>query len=128
MDTYQKWATATLSTTRTPITCAGLLNHRVLPFFASQEKGHTHILTDPGTGYCGKLETHDYELYLGVNAIGHTRTASSADRWHLRRFHKTILQKFYQVAFRRKLYHSLEEVQADRDVLPDGPNTGLPPR
>ena len=35
------------------------------------------------------------------------------------RFHKTILQEFYQVAFRRKLYLSLAELQADVDVWLD---------
>ena len=66
VDTYSKWASAKLYTTKTPITAADLLNDRVLPFFASQEMGVIRILTDRGTEYCGKVETHDYELYLGV--------------------------------------------------------------
>jgi hypothetical protein len=31
------------------------------------------------------------------------------------RFHKTIFQEFYQVAFRRKIYSSLDELQIDLD-------------
>lgn len=31
------------------------------------------------------------------------------------RFHKTILQDFYQVTFRKKLYGDLESLQADLD-------------
>jgi hypothetical protein len=31
------------------------------------------------------------------------------------RFHKTILEEFYQVAFRKKIYSSLEELQRDLD-------------
>ena len=31
------------------------------------------------------------------------------------RFHKTILQEFYQVAFRKKMYRSLDELQHDLD-------------
>ncbi len=31
------------------------------------------------------------------------------------RFHKTILQEFYQVTFRKKLYESMEELQKDLD-------------
>jgi len=31
------------------------------------------------------------------------------------RFHKTILQEFYQVAFRRKIYRSIEELQTGLD-------------
>lgn len=32
------------------------------------------ILTDRGTEYCGKVEQHDFELYLAVNEIEHTKT------------------------------------------------------
>ena len=32
------------------------------------------------------------------------------------RFHKTMLQEFCQVAFRRKIYRSIEELQAGLDV------------
>lgn len=97
MDTYSKWATAKLYTTKTPITCANLLNDRVLPFFASQGIGLMRILTERGTEYCGKLETHDYELYLGVNDIEHTRTRARHLQTNVicERFHKTILQEFY---------------------------------
>lgn len=118
VDTYSKWAAAKLYTTKTPITGADLLNDRVLPFFLSQEMGVIRILTDRGTEYCGKLEEHDYELYLGVNGIEHTKTKARHPQTNAicERFHKTILQEFYQVAFRRKLYHSLEKLQADLDT------------
>ena len=118
VDTYSKWATAKLYTTKTPITAAELLNDRVLPFFASQEMGIIRMLTDRGTEYCGKLETHDYELYLAVNGIEHTKSKARHPQTNgiCERFHKTILSEFYQVAFRRKLYHSLEELQTDLDA------------
>ena len=74
VDTYSKWAAAELYTTKTPITGADLLNDRVLPFFANQRMGIIRNLTDRGTEYCGKLGTHDYQLYLGVNGIEHART------------------------------------------------------
>lgn len=118
VDTHSKWAAAKLYTTKTPITAADLLNDRVLPFFASQEMGIIRMLTDRGTEYCGKLETHDYELYLAVNGIEHTKSKTRHPQTNgiCERFHKTILNEFYQVAFRRKLYHSLEELQADLDI------------
>ena len=31
------------------------------------------------------------------------------------RFHKTILTEFYQIAFRKKIYSTLAELQADLD-------------
>lgn len=78
------------------------------------------ILTDRGTEYCGKLEPHDYQLYLGINVIEHTKAkARHPQNGICARFHKPILHEFYQVAFRRKLYHPLEELQVDLDAWLD---------
>lgn len=87
--------------------------------------GIIRLLTDRGTEYCGKLETHDYQLYLGVNGIEHTKTKARHPQTNgiCERFHKTILHEFYQVAFRRKLYHSLEELQTDLDAWLDHYNS-----
>lgn len=115
VDTYSKWAAAKLYTTKTPITAADLLNDRVLPLFAEQGMGVIRILTDRGTEYCGKPENHDYQLYLALNDIEHSKTKANHPQTNgiCERFHKTILQEFYQVAFRRKIYQSIEELQYD---------------
>lgn len=117
VDTYSKWAAAKLYTTKTPITSADLLNDRVLPFFAEQGMGVIRILTDRGIEYCGKPENHDYQLYLALNDIEHSKTKANHPQTNgiCERFHKTILQEFYQVAFRRKIYQSIEELQHDLD-------------
>ena len=117
VDTYPKWAAAKLYTTKTPITGADLLNDKVLPVFAEQGMSVIRILTDRGTEYCGKPETHDYQLYLALNDIEHTKTKAFHPQTNgiCERFHKTILDEFYRVTFRRKLYTTLEELQADLD-------------
>jgi transposase InsO family protein len=117
VDTYSKWAAAKLYTTKTPITAADLLNDRVLPFLAEQEMGLIRVLTDRGTEYCGRPEAHDYQLYLALNDIEHTKTKVRHPQTNgiCERFHKTILQEFYQVTFRRKIYRSIEELQNDLD-------------
>ena len=117
VDTYSKIAFAKLYTTKTPITSADMLNDRVIPFFEEQGAPLLRMLTDRGTEYCGKLETHEYELYLGVNDIEHTKTKVRHPQTNgiCERFHKTILQEFYQVTFRKKLYESLEALQSDLD-------------
>ena len=117
VDTYSKWAAAKLYTTKTPITGADLLNDKVLPAFAEQGMSVIRILTDRGTEYCGKPETHDYQLYLALNDIEHTKTKAFHPQTNgiCERFHKTILDEFYRVTFRRKLYSTLEELQADLD-------------
>lgn len=117
VDTYSKVAFAKLYTTKTPITSADLLNDRVLPFFEEHQLPMLRILTDRGTEFCGKAETHDYQLYLAINDISHTKTKVRSPQTNgiCERFHKTVLQEFYQVTFRKKIYTSVEELQVDLD-------------
>lgn len=117
VDTYAKVAFAKLYTTKTPITSADMLNDRVLPFYAEHGLPMLRILTDRGTEYCGRAERHDYELYLAVNDIEHTKTKAQSPQTNgiCERFHKTILQEFYQVTFRKKIYTDLVSLQADLD-------------
>lgn len=117
VDTYSKVAFAKLYTTKTPITAAEVLNDRVLPFFGEHEVPLLRILTDRGTEYCGKHDQHDYQLFLGINDIDHTKTKAKHPQTNgiCERFHKTILQEFYQVAFRKKIYRTIEELQEDLD-------------
>ena len=90
----------------------------MLPFFEDQNLPLQRILTDRGMEYCGKPQQHDYQFYLAINDIDHTKTKvkSSRENRICERFHKTILQEFYEVTFRKKLYDSLEELQKDLDV------------
>jgi transposase InsO family protein len=117
VDTYSKVAFAKLYTTKTPITAADILNDRVLPYFERNDLPMLRILTDRGTEYCGRVEQHDYQLYLAINDIDHTKTKAMSPQTNgiCERFHKTILNEFYQVAFRKKLYDSLEALQKDLD-------------
>jgi len=117
IDTYSKIAHCKLYTTKTPITSADLLNDRVLPFFEEHGLGLLRMLTDRGTEYCGKVEHHDYELYLAVNDIEHTKTKVRSPQTNgiCERFHRTILNEFYQIAFRKKVYLTLDELQKDLD-------------
>lgn len=118
VDTYSKVAFAKLYKTKTPITSADILNDKVLPFFESYDLPMLRILTDRGTEYCGKVEQHDFELYLAVNGIEHTKTKARHPQTNgiCERFHKTILQEFYQVTFRKKIYETLEGLQEDLDI------------
>lgn len=125
VDTYSKVAACKLYTSKTPITSADLLNDRVLPFFEEHDVPVLRMLTDRGTEYCGKADSHDYELYLAVNNIDHTKTKARHPQTNgiCERFHKTILNEFYQVTFRKKLYTGLEELQKDLDEWIEHYNT-----
>lgn len=117
IDTYAKVAFAKLYDRKTPLTAADLLNDRVIPFYDEQEVDLLRMLTDRGTEYCGNPERHEYELYLAVENIDHSRTKARSPQTNgiVERFHRTVLNEFYRIAFRRKIYRSIEELQNDLD-------------
>jgi transposase InsO family protein len=118
VDTYSKVAFAKLYDRKTPLTAAELLNDQVVPFFDGHEVPLHRVLTDRGTEYCGTPDTHPYELYLAVENIDHTRTKVKSPQTNgiVERFHKTLLQEFYRITFRKKIYASLEDLQADLEL------------
>ena len=117
VDTYAKTAQAKLYKTKTPITAADMLNDKVLPFHEEHDLPVLRILTDRGTEYCGRADRHDYQLFLAINDIEHTKTKVRSPQTNgiCERFHKTILQEFYQVTFRKKIYETIEQLQIDLD-------------
>jgi transposase InsO family protein len=118
IDTYSKVGFAKLYDRKTPLTAADLLNDRVVPFFEEHDVPLLRVLTDRGTEYCGNHETHEYELYLAIEDIDHSRTKTKHPQTNgiCERFNKTCLNEFYRVAFRKKLYSNLQELQADLDT------------
>jgi transposase InsO family protein len=117
IDTYSKVAFAKLYDRKNALVAADLLNDRVLPFFEGAEVPLLRILTDRGTEYCGNREHHEYQLYLQIENIDHSRTRSRHPQSNgiCERFQKTILNEFYRVAFRKKIYQSLDKLQDDVD-------------
>ncbi len=117
IDTYAKVGVAKLYSDKTPITAADLLNDRVLPLYAEHGITLQRILTDRGTEFCGR-EGHAYELYLAIEDIDHTRTKARHPQTNgiVERFHKTMLDEFYRIAFRKTIYTSIEQLQRDLDA------------
>jgi len=118
IDTYTKVSFAKLYDRKTPITAADLLNDRVLPFFEEHDVKLLRVLTDRGSEFCGNPERHEYELYLAVEDVDHSRTKTKNPQTNgiCERFHKTALDEFYRVAFRKKVYRLIDELQADLDA------------
>ena len=58
-------------------------------------------MTDRGSEYCGTREYHEYQLYLTIEGIDHTKTRAKSPQTNgiCERLHRTILDEFYQVAF-----------------------------
>jgi transposase InsO family protein len=117
IDTYSRVAFAKLYETKHAITSADILNDRVLPFFEEHQVPLLRILTDRGTEFKGKPEHHEYELYLQIEGIEHSKTQVRHPQTNgiCERLHRTMQDEFYAVAFRKKLYSSLDEMQHDLD-------------
>jgi transposase InsO family protein len=118
IDTYAKVAFAKLYDRKTPITAADLLNDKVLPFYEEHQVTLQRVLTDRGTEFCGTHDRHEYELYLAVENIDHSRTKTKSPQTNgiCERVHKTMLDEFYRVAFRKKIYQGITELQQDLDA------------
>lgn len=117
VDTYSRVAFAKVYTAKVPITSADILNDQVLPFFELENVPILSILTDRGTEYCGRRDKHPFELYLQFNEIDHVKTRAKRPQSNgiCEAFHKTILNEFYRITFRKKLYSNLEVLQFDLD-------------
>jgi len=119
IDTYSNVGFAKLYSEKTAVTAADMLNDQVLPFFDQYNIPLLRVLTDRGTEYCGRKENHPFQLFLYLNEIEHTKTKARHPQTNgiTERFNQTILDEFYTVFFRKKLYTTLPEIQEDLDIF-----------
>lgn len=117
IDTYSRVAFAKLYTSKHAITSADILNDKVLPFFDQHQIPLIRVLTDRGTEFNGRPENHEYELYLQIEGVDHSKTKVRHPQSNgiCERLHRTMQEEFYAIAFRKKLYQELETLQADLD-------------
>lgn len=117
IDTHCNVGFAKVYTEKTAICAADLLNDKVLPSFDEHNISVLRILTDNGREYCGLKDSHPYELFLHLNDIEHTRTRVRRPQTNgsVERLNQIIKDEFYEVAFRKKLYRTIEEIQTDLD-------------
>jgi transposase InsO family protein len=117
IDIYSNVGFAKLYVTKTATTAADFMNDRVLPFFDEYGMRVLRVLTDRGSEFCGVRETNHYELFLYLNDIEHSRTKAYHPQTNgcTERFNQTLLDEFYKVAFRKKVYTILEDIQNDLD-------------
>lgn len=117
IDTYTRVALVKVYDRKNALVTADMLNDRVLPFYTEQQVDLLRILTDRGTEYCGAREHHEYQLYLSIEDIDHTKTKAKSPQTNgiCERFHRTMQEEFYAIAFRKKIYSSLQQLQQDID-------------
>lgn len=118
IDTYAKVAFAKLYDRKNALVAADILNDQVIPFFEEHNIPLLRLLTDRGSEYCGKREHHEYQLFLAIENIDHSKTKARSPQTNgiCERFHKTVLNEFYQPSFRRKVYNTIEEIQKDLNL------------
>jgi len=99
------------------LVAADMLNDQLVPFFEQHDLRLLKVLTDRGTEYCRVRDQHEYQLYLAIEDIDHTKTKAKSPQTNgvCERFHRTIQDEFYAVAFRKKVYRSIQELQNDLD-------------
>lgn len=116
IDTYGSFAFGFLHTTKQPEAAVAVVHNDVLPFYEELGIPVKAILTDNGREYCG-TEAHPYELYLELNDIEHRRTKvrSPQTNGFVERFNRTVLDEFYRIVFRQKLYEDVATLQKDLD-------------
>jgi len=117
IDTYSKVAFAKLYDRKNALVAADMLNDQVVPFFEQHDLRLLRILTDRGTEYCGAREQHEFQLYLAIEDIDHSKTKAKSPQTNgiCERFNKTIHDEFYAVAFRKKIYRTIPDLQQDLD-------------
>ncbi|HNW70150.1 MAG TPA: IS481 family transposase [Bacteroidales bacterium] len=121
IDTYSKVVFVKVYDRKNALVAADLLNDRIIPFYQEHKIPLLRVLTDRGTEYCGRPEHHEYELYLTLEDIDHSKTRARRPQSNgiCERFHRTIQDEFFAIAFRKKLYHNIEELQTDLDTWID---------
>lgn len=89
----------------------------VIPFYEKYDIPLLRILTDRGTEFCGAREHHEYQLYLALEDVDHTSTRARSPQTNgiCERFHRTVQNEFFAIAFRKKIYTSIEQLQEDMD-------------
>ncbi len=117
VDTFCSLAFAKLYTAKFPVTACDLLYDRVLPFYDELGVEVGAILTDNGREFCGKPESHPYELLLSMEGIEHrtTKVRSPRTNGFVERMNRTLLDECFRVTGRTTWYTEVAEIQQDLD-------------
>lgn len=117
VDVFCSLAFAKVYTSKMPITACELLYARVLPFYEALGVEIGAVLTDNGREFCGKAESHPYELLLALEHIEHrtTRVRSPRTNGFVERMNRTLLDECFRVEGRKTWYVTTAEIQRDLD-------------
>ena len=116
VDTYGSFGFGILHTSKQPEAAVSVLYNDVLPTYKEWGIAVETILTDNGREFCG-TDAHPFELFLQLNDLEHrtTRVRRPQSNGFVERFNRTVKEEFISVAFRKKLYTSVDMLQEDFD-------------
>lgn len=119
IDTFCSLAFAKCYSSKMPITACDLLYERVLPFYDALGVPVKAVLTDNGREFCGKSESHPYELLLSMEGIEHrnTRVRTPRTNGFVERMNRTLLDECFRVKGRENWYLTIAEIQRDLDTF-----------
>ena len=119
VDAFCSLALAKVYTRKMPVTAADILYERVLPFYEALDVSVQAILTDKGPEFCGKPESHPFELLLAMEGIEHRTTKIVTPRTNgfVERMNRALLDECFRVAGRQTWYITLAEIQRDLDTF-----------
>lgn len=117
IDCYSRYVWGRLYNSKLPLTAVHVLNNDVLPFFETHNVKIETILTDNGREYCGRPDSHPFELFLQLEEIDHrtTKVRRPQSNGYVERMHRTLLDEHFRIQGRVKFYESIEEMQFDLD-------------
>ncbi len=115
IDCHSRYAWGRLYSSKVPVTAVHVLNNDVLPFFEEHTVKVETILTDNGREFCGRPDSHPYELFLQLEEIEHrtTRVRRPQSNGFVERLHRTLLDEHFRVMGRKKFYETISEMQED---------------
>ena len=119
------WDILKLYDRKNALVAADMLNDRVIPFFEQYDLKLMRMLTDRGTEYCENRENHEYELYLAVEDIDHSKIKAKNPQTNgiCERFNRTVQNEFYAIASRKEIYATIEQLQNALDTWMNSYNT-----
>jgi transposase InsO family protein len=117
VDIFCSLAFAKVYTAKFPVTACDLLYSRVLPFYEALGVEIGAVLTDNGREFCGKQESHPFELLLAMEGVEHrtTKVRSPQTNGFVERMNRTLLDECFRVAGRTTWYIEVAEIQRDLD-------------
>ncbi len=118
VDAHCLLAFGKLYLSKVPMTAVDVVHDRAWPFYEEHGVEVDHVLTDNGREYCGRPLHHPFELFLAISQVTHRQTevSSPETNWFCERFHRTVKEEFFSVAFRKTVYESVAQLQADLDA------------